>query len=675
MRVGRQLRCVLFAIVLLTGCQSDEVGTYGFGNEDAGTDVPQAPDASEGWPDVEFPPEDREQPAIPSEPPEASACNEQGWCWLHPSPFPHHVVDIETAGEKVFGVADDDSMTIRGAQGFVWDGSSMTLVDNPIAPHAEWAELVATKRGWLGLTPAGKVYGFGPDEVFGTVELPSDGYASLSGLSIDEFVATGPDGVTVYSGGLEVATDPSPRPHEQFTKVWSDGTFWEVNDSDTKREIDNSWTMFPRPEYRRVKTMGPSPASQCAEEGIWAVAVATDGRKGAYKWDGSDKAWRPGPEILDGVSQFHCTDDGDLLALNGDSLLKKVGSEWIPLELGGHFYSVVDSDGSKVILGGSLGGWATISGGKLERHSRRFRLNPEDAFKNHLAPQHLDIWTNQTNSRLVLVHRDGVFSWQEGTWTRQERSTFGPTSWTGAYPVDMWGDGQGRFISGVDSLWEWKDEEWNRSLEATFAGSPDWGRADLAGTSSQNVWLFAPKAIFRFDGEAWEEISLPGTPVRQTIDENELFLREGMVKNDGTVLVSAGPDIFEIAGGPDFWDMKKVMSTPCPTIRGMHFAEDGQLYIASLDECIARKDADGWKTYKLPPTSQSPPWANAFSANEIIAQPGDRPPLVSTDFGIFAIEEDSLRREYLGEVRGFARIESKNAVFALQKAGVMAKYY
>ncbi|GEM_PF-3263725 len=660
MRSSHHIPCVLFALVLLTGCQPDRDDIYNFEiEEDVGTDVSQRADAS----------------VISSQPPEASACTDEGWCWLHPSPFPHDIIEVKAAGDRVFGVADGYELGLRGTQGFVWDGTSMTLVDNPIAPKSEWGDLHATSQGWLGITADGEIYEFTPNDVVGSRDLRNEEYSFVSGLSVDDFVAAGDEGTILYRDGEEVASDLSDLEYEDYMEMWPDGTVWEVDDfPDTRTTVAEGWTVFPRPVGRGVKAMGPSPFSECAEYGIWAAGH--DESAGSYRWDPAESSWKEAADVLSGVRDFHCTDDGEFLALRADSVLKRVGSDWEPLELGEDQFDVFGTSDGGLVLGGNLGNWATFGDGTLESHSRKFQFPTVHGDDGKLYTGYMDIWTNESNTQLLILHQGGVFSRKGEVWKRHRRPGFDRDfNWVKDYLVEVWGKERPRFVVGVEALMGLNGDAWYRSFDVYFQENYEWGRPDLAGISADSVWLIAHEAIYRFNGESWQEISGHGSRVKETIQNNGLLLEAGKVKSDGTVLVTAGSDIYEITGEPDAWEMKKLLSTPCPTVQDMHFSEDGQLYIASLDHCIARQTADGWKTYELPPSSESPHPGYELGAREIVAQPGDRPPLVSTNAGIFAIEESGLRREFLGAVRDLVRVESKNAVFAVQHAGVIAKYY
>ncbi len=119
----------LLCLALLLGCQQDEqTSEWGDFEPDPDAHIPRDTDTSDTFPDADtsdmsldadtadISPDTRPpdvETFFPDEKPSDTVCA-NGWCWVHPRPMAHTVLELEGVGDKVYGVARLDPT--RGMQ-------------------------------------------------------------------------------------------------------------------------------------------------------------------------------------------------------------------------------------------------------------------------------------------------------------------------------------------------------------------------------------------------------------------------------------------------------------------------------------------------------------------------------------------------------------------------------
>ncbi len=185
---------------ILPACPSDS-GTHpwdDFEPTDAGVDVRDA-DRDGGETDG-----GRDIVVFPEQPAQSAQCNADNWCWIHPSPFPYRIEELQRDGDRLLGVARTE---LRGDfQLFTWDGQTMDPVDLGRVDASALEDITPADGGWLSVSSAGEgeVYWHGLDGTSQRVftDGKSLGYDRITGNSPDEFVLSevGGAGLLMHQG-------------------------------------------------------------------------------------------------------------------------------------------------------------------------------------------------------------------------------------------------------------------------------------------------------------------------------------------------------------------------------------------------------------------------------------------------------------------------------------------
>jgi hypothetical protein len=602
---------------------------------------------------------------FPSEPPEGTHCNEAGWCWIHPSPFPHEVTDLKESGDAIHGVAVEEKL--GGFRPFVWNEEGVELLDSRFIPLADGNDMVPVGDVWLSVSHSGDVQVISADGSRQQLEsLPSDGYDHISGASQTMYLAR------KTSGGGTLVLDGDMTPSEDFPgkdptlRMWPNGEVWGVDDFDEPdQEGLPNWNLLRDPQLnqgRHVTGLGPGPTASCVDMGWWAQTRIA----GAAGWL-PDRA----PVEFTGkdfpfVAQFSCDAEGIPMGVDEEGGIQRLTSErgWFREDVADYALDSSAADSETTYVGGNYGTLLEVSGEAVERLSGGFRV-PAEQMSADGDPMFRDLWVNDAGTKIHLAYTAGAHrATEEVGW----RELFVPTlpDGDGAFgeSVTVVGDQAPWFAIGNGVILEWAGNGWRRDelgdLDA-FAKDAD----DIAGTRT-DLWVTSGTTILHYDGEKWSEAT------DAPIDSPQLDLHR---TDTGEVFAVAQDGIYRLEGGPDNLSLELAYEPPCSQLTAMYQSADGTVLAGGESLCIARYADGSWTELEAPPLRDTLP-ANGEQIEKFIEQPGDRPVLAVTEAGILAVGADGqLRSEFPGVAIDAEYLPEHNTLWALTPYGVMAKHY
>ncbi|GEM_PF-3264829 len=676
--------CVTVVAFAAVGCDSDRIEPRGNWRLDGGSDghlmEVGGPDADAslsdadgggsdggvsdgGDTDPKQPPEYSPDPAIPSQPASNTVCNDNQWCWLHPSPLPHSIDNLRSVDGQVYATAYDGA--VRGWQPMVWDSSGFTLLDKPVAPNQEIIDMTTTPKGWIALTPDGTVHDVRPDGV--PASRPHDGedFKGLLGVSFDAYLAWESDRdavLRINNQSLEYNALPTTPAK---TTMWEDGTLWGIAElRDDKREfLSGDWVAYPEPSGffdDEVTALGPSPTSECASAGLWIASDAGE----AFRWDEFDARWNEYTHPGGQMRAIGCGTQATPTAVDDEGgLLRWSGGAWRSenvARLG--LNDFVPHDG-ETYLAGTYGTLVRTSDSGVDHGSDGFRI-PSSESPSYYGTGYQDMWVSADGQTLVLAHGSGLYMGTEQGWSKMAAPDGLESGLTQDARVEVWGLNKPQFAMVGSRILRWNGTRWQPS--ALPEAATDNGRAvDLTGINQSEVWLASETALFFFDGDAW----------RVAIDARDLTVSAIEPGDDGSVIVGASGALYDVTGTEGNWRLQKRTATPCQDIRAILVTANAT-YVAGFSGCVARKRQGSWTEYRLPEKSDWPPTVFAPKAYEVIAGGGDLPALVATSVGLIGLNEDGTTGiQYVGDFRDLSVSGSNSAILALHRSGVVARYF
>ena len=666
-------KCALAAILCLlvaglAGCAEDTPSEWG-GFDDDGTND-----------DDTVAPNDPGNFFLPKTIPEDSTCRND-WCWIHPRPFGHHIRELREVNGDIYGVIG--SSTFQGSGRFVW-GDGFEVLSPPAGDVANPEVLGATvsSDGWLELTNSGNIRAVGPEGSRGSYQLPDGEYIGLDGEALSTFI------VGRRSGGGYVRREDSLTEFSSdqplglaTTTMWPNGDIWKISQESTPTLVDSFQRVFPKPPVSAnmvVPAIGPDPTSRCADGKIWS----TFGGDNLYSWNGGTQTWSETGSEVPWVSDFTCYGEGYLFAvtLEGEGYTRSEG-EW-KYSFGNtqQMFFSTESLGGSLYVGGLNGSMFRISSGEVNRVTSGFQ--PPHTLDNARGrSRYRELWVSDDASEGVVVEAGGIYRLTEDG-SREMSIEEGGSGFrrAGLGGTEVWGTDEPEFLMSLNQFYRWDDSRW---VPADLpVAVPDEARTvGLDGVSNDAVWLAFDEELFRYDGEAWEHLSAPGTSLGLTIDSKNLTLTDLYVDSDGQVWVAAGADLYRVRStGGSGWEMTRETTTPCNRVFAMHRDANGTLWAAGDSRCVASRRGGTWNVLKpnfdWPENDPgglgyryAPTWGFA-------EQPDSNLPLVVVGPAIAKpTEDDTLNQVYRGDMIDLAYLRERNVTLALRTSGLLANYH
>jgi hypothetical protein len=668
------------------GCQIDE-RRLTWGADAAVGDVADVKDT--GMEDTSEEPLGSDAYVFPGEPPEGTHCNTDGWCWIHPAPFPHKISELSRQGDQVIGVAIADAF--RGYRPFVWDDSGVELLDVWFKSGTSLGDMTVAGDGWLTVERGGEVAYYATDgskEVLRT--LPGRNYRYISGNSRSDYLVVRDfEGGALVQGGDVTVADDYPGV-ERTLKMWPNGEVWGVEEpTDSDLEPPSNWNILEEPstdDGGYIVGLGPGPTSSCADEGWWAYELMGS----VVHWSqdtGSGEAVDTG---YGPATHFNCDRDGRLAALTQDGgILRRTEDGWQRQDAAHHaLYSMATGD-DKTWIGGNHGTMLKIDDQAVDSLSRGFRppsshidreLSAED-YGNQGPPVFTDLWVNDAETKVHLVYQKGAALGTEGSgWENQSVQDRPDGGWAFTDQTTVVGDRTPSFALGYPGVLRWVDGDWEFINFGDLQETAD-NATSIAG-SPDDLWvLTSDDNLLHFDGGEWINTTDSSSDAAAFISENDTLLRRLHLTNDGELFImSLNSPVYRAVGPPDDLDLELAFDPPCGSVHSMHRAQDGSIYVggnASLgvSPCVAQYKDGGWTEFENPP-EEVRPTGDRESIVKLIEQPGDLPLLAIGQSGIFSVGDDGqLRTEFIGTSVDAEYLSEHDALWVLTEYGILAKYY
>ncbi len=685
----------LFAIVLTTlafGCTQDEVGTFDAANgtdmgpsgevgtdADAGDIARDADGGGDTTPDADGGSMDEtkldiDAPVVPDEPAATTHCNDDGWCWLHPAPFPHRITDLQRVGDRVFGVAS--AYELQGQQPVLWDGTSMMLLPKPTPPGELLPDMTTSDDGWLALQENSTVLDVGPEGVRSSRQVSGSGYRSISGNSSESFLVRGGDDVqTLVIQEDRELSEALPEDISFGSNMMPSGAIWGVTDlGDYTELLDGTWRIFPAPDVLEEYTsMGPDPGSECSSEGIFLGSNEGD----FYRWDdiggGFARPSYDGP----GITSIGCSPSGDLFLTDRQGrMLTRTGraaQPWERLEVLDRRIESTATAGSDVYVSGADGEHAVVSGEQVTRLRGGFTVPraqlPEEPYNRYTA-----MWVDDDGEEIILSHTSGTYRGTASGWTRTPIAA-GETSSQVMFQRILESKGT-RYAITSRRLWRFDGSSWIDITREAF-GEETYNHDQILVGPDDNLWVVGSLDLYRYDGQEWTNLLDEGTPFEESLDASDLYVRELFEGRDGELIVSTGEATHTLAKKMGEWSLTKRLDLTCDTQDAYYEGADGSVWtVDELSGCVARHIDGTWTTYQLPPREQRPPDDLGPERVGWLEQPGSNVPLLGHPYGVLEPQPDgTLKPEFVGHVVDEYYVSAKDAHLVLTPRGVIAKHY
>jgi hypothetical protein len=663
---------LLLCTILLFGCTVDEVGGF---RADGGLDetgVPDATDATDSTSDSNSGIDPTiDAPVVPDQPADNTLCNEHGWCWLHPGPFPYDLDSLQRVGQDVHGVAYSEHA--NGFETVIWDGESTIFGPRPDPVLGGLEEMTTTNSGWLAAEDHKTVHDIRTNGVRGEIELDGEDFYGVSGSSADSFVAYLPEETVLVRDGETRRFD---RPDNVLLDpvMWSDGTIWTLTNSGMPRQrLDGDWQILPVDAETfgpGVTAFGPDPSGPCAALGLFA-GVDGDSLRRVYPTDQRETLDYMGARI----ESIGCSPDGELLVGDAVGTLhtrSADGTSWEQRDLLDGPIRDIEALDSELYVAGTKGRHVIVEGEATTRLGSGFSI-PSRLTQDKTPGFYSDIWASPRGEELVLMHTHGIFHGTPEGWY-QMPMTDGVKLNHGLDNDEVWGVEEPQFAISHRTLMRWTGRRWVDITERAV-GEPNVQMTDIAGQSEDAVWLLASNGIHRYDGESWTHLTREGSQLAEDLDSYAGSPSSLQVKPDGTKILGFQHLIWQILRGSDGWRLKEIDYVECDEIRST-FTQDGVRYVAGRDGCASHNPEGDWQYLIGPNQTEQPPTSSPSSDATIVPHPVSDTPLFVTPDGIFGVR-DGLYLDYRfrGVMRDAVYLEERNIVLALHRQGVVAKYY
>lgn len=692
----RRLLCVVslsIGLAGLAGCDQDQIGGYrldvgpdgsmgpdGSPMSDAdGSDGPDGSDGGENGSDL--PGAGPEAPVFPYQPASNASCNEHDWCWVHPAPFPQRVYDLQAVDDRVFGVTRSEEF--GGVAGVIWEGTSMQRITLELPSDKSIEDVTTSEDGWLAISADGTVYDVGPEGIRDSITVAEDELQRVIGNSLDNMIVRAPAerGVVVRDGESTVFDN---IPGEQTTlRMGPDNRVWGLTDEESvQTAMDGDWRLFPLPEAYdpdETVTFGPAPGQACTPDGPWI----TDSWDSTFRWDASAGEWADVSSEDDLAETFGCDGDGNVVTVDRDGRLGTYSNgSWTYTDLTGRRLNDTALVGDKLYASGTTANHAVVDGENVTRIASGFWPPQPEAGLLPRGPM-ADIWVDGDETRMTLMHPAGIYRGSEPDgWEKMwgppyaedggDRGELDLSQTRGA--SEVWGLDEPKFAMVQEHVLEWTGNAWidisESDLDIYGITPPD--PTGIAGRREDSVWAAVEERLYRYDGEAWTELTASGTQLGEKLRGN--WPTSIHVTDDDRVLVARDSSFEQLQQGNTGWELVDVQSTPCEDdILDRYRDEDGTLWVAGRAPCAASLTDGEWTNYTFPLDPDTITYTDR--SRTWVEQPGDGPPLLIAYHGIYEPQPDgTMEIQFRGEMMDAVYVESANAIYAVHKDGVLAKF-
>jgi hypothetical protein len=642
------------------------------------TDTSDASDVSDTSDARDMGEEPRSSSFLPDQQPEDAYCSE-GWCWVHPRPFPYSVRELGAVGQDVYGLVKTESFSEQIP--FVWgDGFELGPIFRPVYGDGSVVDSSVGQNGWLALTADGTVFEFNTTTIVDRYELPPGEYTSLEGESASLFIAGTKDGGGYIRRGGDLFEDSNLPAGLRGIRMWPNGEVWQVQESAPQNPPQpdrRRW--FELPESKGTPggpahgaTIGPDPASKCADLGIWTTLQ--DGK--LYRWEEQSATWSliafPEAPIM---TDFTCRGDGELFAAAFRGGLRQYnGGSWDPVaeNIESTLVSTITLNNT-VYAAGSDGAMFEYNGSELRR--RGGRLLPEGVPDSSRG--FAEFWVSQDEDVAMFIDGDGIY-WYDGNLPR-DVTPGGPVplGFAGSRDNEIWGIENPVFARSGPVLLEWTGLQWEES-PLTADAVREIELVDLSGVAEDDVWLAAARDLFHFDGDDWNHVSSVESQVAQTIKNEDADITNLAMASDSRGYVAMGSEVFELTRSEGSWALQSFKDSPCDRISTLYLSDSDALWAAGTQACVIRSTESGWDVYEPtfntgpapPPGEELPPMHWDF-----FEYPGSELPMVATIFGLLQPTEDG-RLEDAGysNLVGATYLSDAEIMVAVMPSGILARY-
>jgi hypothetical protein len=591
----------------------------------------------------------------------------------------HTVVELDDVGDKVYGVARLDRT--RGPERLIWDDGIEVLQD-PLPDGADDSiiDMTVSNDGWLGLSDTGVVYAFGPEGIRNKRTLPGSGYSDVQGTSFSEFVVGTNDGGGFIRRGNVAGQDASLPVRLTALKMWSSGMMWQATPNpptdpaaaDLRRWFPVRGAAGRSGIESNAAKFAPSPSSACSGIGVWLALPRL------YRWKPDSEEWSDAPQA-DGVRAFECMGEERLMFLTGggDARVSDGDRTRTKFSEPTHQFRAAAHTQERLHIGGLRGSLLTFEDDALTTVTEGLRIPvlPRDGLG---VGGHSDLWVSEDASTAMLIESNNLHRLTSSEPSPFDRDIVNTNGWLReAAASEVWGIDEPQFALAPEMLFTRQASDWEKS--EYFDTLDDFEGVDIAGRSNDAVWVAADENLYRYDGESWNRLSGSDSPLRTTIDSEDLTLTRLLVEESGDVHVAAGSRIYQLKKRDGGWKLTGERTAPCDRVSAMHRGQDGSLWIAGGTTCVGRYDGQNWSLFTLEfrrglSTASVPP--DPLNSWEFVRQPGSDRPLIVGPLGILQpTPNDALQRTYAAEMVDAVYLESLDVTLALHEHGILAKYY
>ena len=674
--------CAALLSFALVGCPSDNrPDDWGDFNSDAGADVTDAADVSDvadASDTRDMGDEPRSSSFLPDQQPEDTYCN-GGWCWVHPRPFPYNVRELGAVGEQVYGLVKTESFSEQIP--IVWgDDIELGPIFRPVYGEGSVVDTAVGQDGWLALTANGTLFEFNTETILDQYELPPGEYASLEGESASLFIAGTKDGGGYIRRGGELVEDPNLPADLRGIRMWPNGKVWQVQASAPQNPPQpdrRRW--FELPESKGTPggpahgaTIGPDPASPCADLGIWTTLQ--DGE--LYRWQEQSASWGmvgfPEAPIM---TDFAYRADGELFASAFRGGLRRYAEgAWSPVaeNIESTLVSAMSLNNT-VYAAGSEGAMFEYNGSELRR--RGGRLLPEGVPDS--SSGFAEFWVSQDEEVAMFID-GGSIHWLDENLAREVTPGGAvPLGFDGPRDNEIWGIENPVFARSGPVLLEWTGLRWEES-SLTADAVRELELVDLSGVAADDVWLAADRDLYHFDGDGWSKVSSPGSPVAQTIDNKDADITHLAMASDSRGYVAIGSEVFELTRVNGSWALQSFKDSPCDRISTLYLSDSDALWAAGTQACVIRSTESGWDVYE--PTFNTGPAPQPGEELPLMhwdffEAPGSELPMVATIFGLLQpTEEGRLEEAGSSNLVGATYLTDAEIMVVVRPSGILARY-
>ncbi len=508
----------------------------------------------------------------------------------------------------------------------------------------------------------------------------------MQGNSLSEFAVGKNDGGGIIRRGNVSVQDESLPVRLAALKLWPSGMIWQATEnppSDPTAPNQRRW--FSLEGIQQSSTIGtsvtkfaPAPSSECSDVGPWVTVPRVDSPSALHRWDAESEEWTHAFG-RDGVRAFECIGDGRLLFLTrqGEGRLTDGEQASVLFSSPTHQFTAATRIQGRLHIGGLRGSLLTYQDDQLTTVTEGLRipLLPRDGLGlGGLA----DLWVSEDESTAMVIESNNLHRLTSEEPSPFDRKVVNSNGWLReAASSEVWGIDEPRFALSPEELftrdrWGWERSEYFEALDE-FEG------VDIAGRSEDAVWLAAEEDLYRYDGETWQRLSGPDTSLRSAIDSRDLTLTRLLVEDSDDTHVAAESRIYELTQDGTEWELMNERTAPCNRVSAMHRGQDGNLWVAGDDTCVARYDGQTWQVFEPTfewgiPTASVP--SDPLTSWEFVRQPGAERPLVVSRPGILQPTADGdLERSYAGNMVDAVYLEYLDVSLVLHDRGILAKYY